>query len=305
MPARGEALPRREQSGRSDLALILMLTVSVGYLVVFVGYPVLYNFVLSVQDVQLMNLGTMDRPFVGLAHYREIASDGLFSKVVRITVLFLAGNVAFQFLLGLAVALLFQRSFPGSGWLRGLVLAGWILPPMVVGALWKWMFATEYGVVNFVAGALGLSEGVYWLSDPGTALLSVTIANIWFGLPFNMILLSAGLSAIPDDLYEAAELDGAGPLARLWFVTLPLLKATMLAVVCLSTIYTMRAFDLIWAMTRGGPVDNTTTLPLWSYKLSFERFDFGPGAAVASLSLVFVTLVALLYVRAVRSEHRG
>ena len=260
---------------RTSLTLVVMLALSVGYLVLFVGWPVVYNVVLSLQDVRLANLGTMDRQFVWLEHYRAVVADPLFGKVIANTALFVGGNVAVQFALGLAIALLFHRGFPGAAWLRGLVLAGWILPPMVVGALWKWMFATEYGVVNFFMTGLGFVEqGIYWLSDPGMALLSVTIANIWFGLPFNVILLSAGLSAIPDDLYEAAELDGAGPLARMWYITIPLLKATMLAVICIGTIYTMRAFDLIWAMTKGGPVDATTILPLWSYKLSFEFFRF-------------------------------
>ena len=283
-----------------------MLAAATGYLLVFVGWPVIYNVVLSLQDVQLRNLGTMARPFVGAENYDTVISASLFAKVMGNTAIFLVGNVALQFLLGLALAVFFQRSFPGAGYLRGLVLAGWILPPLVVGALWKWMFATEFGVINHFLTALGLTEtGVYWLSDPANALLAVTAANIWFGLPFNMILLSAGLANIPDDLYEAAELDGAGPLARLWFITLPLLKASMLAVLCLSTIYTMRAFDLIWAMTKGGPVDSSTTLPLWSYRLSFEFFRFGEGAAVASLSLVIVTLVALVYIQAIKAEHRS
>lgn len=283
-----------------------MLLIAVAYLVFFVGYPVLYNFLLSVQDVNLRNLATLNRPFVGLENYTAIVSDPLFPRVVRNTLFFVLGNVAVQFSLGLAIALLFHSGVAGGAYLRGLILAGWILPPMVIGALWKWMFATEFGVVNYLGETLGLvDDGVYWLSSPQTALIAVTIANIWFGLPFVVILLSAGLSNIPDDLYEAADLDGAGPLARFWFITVPLLKATMLAILCLGIIYTMRAFDLIWAMTKGGPVDSTTVLPLLSYRLSFEFFRFGQGAAVASLSLAVVFFVALLYARAIKTEYRA
>lgn len=284
----------------------LMLAISTGYLVLLVGWPVVYNFILSFQDVTIRNLGNFNRPFVGTAHYEALLANPLFPKVVSNTFFFVVGNVIVQFTLGLGVALLFHKKFPAAKYMRGLILAGWILPPMVVGALWKWMFATEFGVVNHLGVSTGaFAEKIYWLSDPSNALFAVTASNIWFGLPFNFILLLAGLSSIPEDLYEAAELDGAGPFARFWFVTLPLLKPTMLAVLCLGIVYTMRAFDLIWAMTKGGPVDSTLILPMWSYKLSFEFFRFGEGAAVASMSLIVVTVVALVYVRVIRSEYQA
>jgi multiple sugar transport system permease protein len=233
-----------------------------------------------------------------------LLDDPLFWLVTRNTVIFTVANVAVQFMLGLALALYFQLSFPGGAFLRGLVLVGWMLPPLVIGAVWKWLLASDNGVINYALQSLGLvSDKIYWLSDPSLSLLAVTMANIWFGVPFNMILLAAGLAGIPADIYEAAALDGAGPLRRFIFITLPLLRPTIYALLSLSTVYTMRAFDLIYTMTHGGPLDSSNIFPVWSYRMSFELFNFGGGAAIATAMFVLVLVVAVAYVRSVRAEQ--
>ena len=172
----------------------------------------------------------------------------------------------------------FSRNFPGAHFLRGLLLVGWLLPALVVGTVWKWLFATQYGVVNYVLSSLGLiGTPVHWLSDPAMAMTALNISHIWFGMPFSMILIAAALTNIPDEHYEAAALDGAGPIARFRFITLPAVAPALLAVACLVTISSLRAFDVIFAMTHGGPVDSTNVLPLLSYQASFQDFDFGRG----------------------------
>ena len=290
-----------------DSALIwpVLVGATVIFLAVFIGYPVVYNLVMSFQEVNVGNLRSMDRPFVGLANYIKLLDDPLFWVVARNTASFVIGNVVLQCLGGLALALYFAQRFPGSGWLRGVILAGWMMPPLVIGAVWKWMLTSDNGVVNFALQSLGLVSGkIYWLSDPAMSLISVMVANIWFGLPFNMILIAAGLAGIPQDILEAAALDGAGPVRRFFSITLPLLAPTQYSLVALTTIYTMRAFDLIWTMTHGGPVDSSNIFPVWSYRLSFEIFDFGTGAAISTAMLVIVFLVALVFVRSVRAEAR-
>ncbi len=306
-----EAVPvmmRRRQVDRlldSNAIWPFMVAATALYLLAFIGYPVVYNVVMSLQDVNVANLRTFDRPWVGLDNYRRIFSDPLFPTVLSNTVIFVVINVALQCLGGLGVALFFQQRFPGASFLRGLVLAGWMLPPLVIGAIWKWMLASDNGILNYALQSIGIiSSPVYWLSDPSTSLIATTMANVWFGLPFNMILIAAGLAAIPRELYEAAALDGAGPLRRFFSITFPLLRPTLYALVALSTIYTMRAFDLIWTMTHGGPVDSSNIFPVWSYRLSFEVFDFAGGAAISTLMLIVVFLVALVYVRSVRAEKR-
>jgi multiple sugar transport system permease protein len=160
--------------------------------------------------------------------------------------------------------------------------------------------------VNFVLTALHVIGGpVHWLSDPAVAMTSVMIAHVWYIMPFSMILIAAALTAIPQDLYEAAALDGAGPLARFRHVTLPALRPTLLAVACLVTIYSMRAFDMIFALTQGGPLDSSNVLPLLSYQFSFQQFKFGMGAAVGTFAVVFVFAVAVVYVRTLKQEARA
>lgn len=289
----------------SELIWPLMVAATVAYLAIFIGYPVVYNLVMSFQEVNVGNLRSMNRPFVGLANYIKLVDDPLFWTVTRNTVFFVVVNVSVQCVGGLLLAMYFAQRFPGAGWLRGLILAGWMLPPLVIGAVWKWMLTSDNGIINHALQGLGLTSGkIYWLSDPNVALASVTAANIWFGIPFNMILIAAGLAGIPRDIYEAAALDGAGATRRFFSLTLPLLAPTLYALVALTTVYTMRAFDLIWTMTHGGPVDSSNIFPVWSYRLSFEVFDFGAGAAISTAMLFIVFLVALIYVRSVRAEKR-
>ena len=290
---------------RSPL-LYLFLLAPVFYLLALIGFPILYNITMSFQEVTLRNLGQLLRPFVGFDNFREVIADPTFRKVFVNSLVFVGVNVVGQVSLGLAAALFFAETFAGAHFLRGLLLVTWMLPGLVVGALWKWMFASQYGVVNFVLAALHLIGGpVHWLSDPAIAMTAVNIAHVWYIMPFSMILIAAALTAIPKDLYEAAALDGAGPMARFRYITLPALKPTLLAVACLVTIYSMRAFDLIFALTQGGPLDSSNVLPLLSYQFSFQQFKFGIGAAVGTFAVVFVFAVALLYVRTLKHEARA
>lgn len=290
--------------GSPSALLYVFLALPILYLIGFVGFPIAYNLMMSVQEVNLGNITEFIRPFVGLDNYRTVLADESFQKVLVNTLIFVGFNVVAQVGIGLAVALFFAQDFPGAGFMRGLLLCSWMLPALVVGALWKWIFATEYGVANYVLQALHLTGSpIHWLSDPSVALTSVTLANIWFGMPFSMILIAAALTAIPKEHYEAASLDGAGSAARFWYITLPSLRPALLAVACLVTIYTMRAFDLIFAMTQGGPLDASNVLPLLSYQFSFKQFDFGVGSAMGSFAFLIVFAVALLYVRTLKHEE--
>jgi multiple sugar transport system permease protein len=218
---------------------------------------------------------------------------------------FTAANVILQLAFGFALALFFNLDFPGARWMRGMILAGWILPPLVIAAIFKWLFATNGGLVNeALMGAGALARPATFLSDPASAMPIVIGTNVWFGTPFAMILLSAGLSNLPADVYEAASIDGAGPLQRFLRITLPLMAPTLFAVLCLSTIYTLRAFDVIFGMTGGGPVNATLTFPVWSFQFSFQQFAFGQGAAIATLMFGFVIAVCVLYIRSLRTEVR-
>jgi multiple sugar transport system permease protein len=296
----GGATMRRR---RRPVLLYIFLTVPVAYLLALIGFPVAYNVLMSLQDVNLGNINQLSRPFAGLDNYSQVIGDPAFRKVFVNSLLFVVVNVVAQVGIGLGAALFFSQNFPGAQFLRGVLLSPWMLPALVVGALWKWIFATEYGIANFALSYLHIiSHGVHWLSDTSIALFSVTVANVWFGMPFSMILIAAALTTIPLEHYEAASLDGAGALARFRYITLPAITPSLFAIACLVTIYTMRAFDLIFAMTQGGPLDASNVLPLFSYQSSFQRFQFGIGAAIGTFAFVIVFIVALLYVRTTNKE---
>jgi multiple sugar transport system permease protein len=283
---------------------ILLLGLALVYLVAFSAFPIIYNIIMSLQTVDMFTITSFKRPFVGLENYSTIFSQPIAATVLWNTVQFVVLSIVFQLSIGFGLALFFQQDFPGATYLRGLFLAGWIMPALVVGAIWKWLFAGDFGVINYVLTALGLTDDrIFWLSDPNVALYAVIIANIWLGIPFNMILLSVGLASIPRDVYEAAELDGAGPLERFRSITLPLMRAQLGAVISLGVIFTLQQFDLIAALTQGGPADSSNIAQYWSWQLSFQTYEISLGSAVSVLMILFVIIVAAAYVRSTRHEH--
>jgi multiple sugar transport system permease protein len=289
-----------------SLFLHVFLMVPTTYLLCMVGFPVVYNVVMSVQQVDLGDLGDFVRPFVGLSNYADALADPTFRKVALNTLVFVVVNVIGQVGLGVFAAVCFSRPFPGASTLRGLLLATWILPGLVVGTVWKWMLATQYGVFNFVLLKLGvIGEPIHWLSDPSMSMTGLNIAHVWFGMPFSMILVAAALTGIPHEQYEAASLDGAGPIARFRYITLPAIAPAVTAIACLVTISSLRAFDVIFALTQGGPLDSTNLLPLLSYQASFQDFDFGKGAAIGMFAFFAVFGVALAYVRTLSREAQA
>ena len=290
------------RDGRGFDRMLVWITLT--FLIVFSAFPLVYNVVMSFQNVDLFTLASFDRPFVGLDNYDDVLTKNATQVIVRNTAVFVALSVAAQLTIGFALALFFQQRFPGATWLRGLFLAGWIMPGLVVGGVWSFILAGDFGVLNWLLQALGITQDkIFWLSDPSKSLYSVIIANVWVGVPFNMILLSVGLAAIPDDVYEAAELDGAGRIWRFLTITLPLMRAQLGAVISLGIIFTLQQFDLFAALTQGGPSNGSNVMQYWSWELSFQDYRIGQGSAVSVLMILVVIGVAAIYVRSTRHEH--
>lgn len=266
------------------------------FMMVTMVYPIVDNVRMSLFDVNVSTFLTNTAPFAGLDNYARVVSDPAFQKAAVTTLIFTIGSLIFQFVIGFALALLFNRSFPGNGLLRALLLLGWMLPSVVSGSIFRWSFDGGMGIINYVLEAIGVLGGpVYWLNSPTTALAATIIANIWVGIPFNMILLLPGLQSISASLYEAASIDGANSRQSFRYVTLPLMRPVILSVLLLGIIYTFKAFDIVYVMTGGGPVDATTTLTIYVYKMVFSFFRFGDGSAAAILLLLFLSIVAFGY----------
>lgn len=300
-PIRARGLSQR---ARRRLAAWAFLSPLLAYLVIFYVYPLYKNVDLSIRDYTVRTFVHGGAPLAGLGNYRTVLHDPTFWPALTHTLVFTFVSVAAQFTLGLALALFFQQHFPLSSLLRALFLVPWLLPLIVSASTWGWMLNSESGVVNSLIKALGGNQ-INWLTSPTWSFVSVLMANIWIGVPFNLVVLYSGLQNISEDVMEAAALDGASRWQRFWRVTFPLLRPVSAITVLLGLVYTLKVFDIIWIMTRGGPDDASTTFATWSYRLGFGSLlpRFGPSAAVGNLLIVLALVFGLVYIRVQRKQE--
>lgn len=258
-------------------------------------YPLIYNLNLSFRNVNFTTFIRGGAPWVGLKNFIKVIQDSLFVKVLFNTLIFWLGSITLQFFIGLALALLFYNKFPLNSFYRSLVLLPWFVPLTVSGAIFKWFFAGETGFINSFLIGLGLLKGpIPWLTDPKIAIYTVTLVNIWLGIPFNFIMLFTGLQAIPTEIFESARVDGARELQILWHITLPLLKPTIMLTLVLGSIFTIKVFDIVWVLTAGGPGGATHLFTTLSYHLAFQRFRFGESSAVVVIMMIILLLLVIL-----------
>ncbi|WP_037908300.1 carbohydrate ABC transporter permease [Actinacidiphila yeochonensis] len=274
------------------------------FLAAFYLYPLYRNVDLSLRHYTVRSFVDNDAPFSGWDNFSQVIKAPTFWPAIRDTLVFTLVSIFLQFAAGMGLAVFFTRRFRLSATLRALFLVPWLLPLIVSASTWSWMFNSESGVVNYALHLVGVAP-VDWLTSPHWALTSVIIANIWIGIPFNLVILYSGLQNIPDELYEAASLDGATGWQQFWRITFPLLRPVSAITLLLGFVYTLKVFDLIWIMTRGGPGDSSTTLATWSYRLGFGSLlpQFGPGAAVGNILILIALVFGLLYIRVQRRQE--
>ncbi|MFT4158191.1 MAG: sugar ABC transporter permease [Microbacterium sp.] len=271
------------------------------YMVVFYAYPLVRNIDLSLRDYTLASFITGEAPFVGIANYLEVVRSATFWPALVNTAVFTFGSIIAQFALGLALALFFYRRFPLATTLRALFLVPWLLPLLVSASIWGWMLNSDSGVVNATLAVFGIPQ-VNWLTSPQTSMIGVLIVNIWIGIPFNLVIMYSGLQNIPAEVYEASALDGANAWQTFWRITFPMLRPVSAITLLLGLIYTLKVFDIIWIMTRGGPGSSSTTFAIWSYQLGFGGGspDLSPAAAVGNVLIVIAFIFGIIYIRAQR-----
>ncbi|MFC4502735.1 MULTISPECIES: carbohydrate ABC transporter permease [Streptomyces] len=295
---------RRRLRRKSRLTALAFLAPLAVYLAAFYVYPLYRNLDLSLRDYTVRSFVAGDAPFSGLDNFRTVLDDPTFGPAIRHTMIFTFVSIAFQYAAGLALAVFFNRHFRLAGTLRALFLIPWLLPLIVSASTWSWMFNSESGVINYALHLVGVAP-VDWLTSPDWALTSVIIANVWIGIPFNLVILYSGLQNIPGELYEAASLDGASAWQQFRRITFPLLRPVSAITLLLGLVYTLKVFDLIWIMTKGGPGDASSTLATWSYQLGFGTLlpRFGPGAAVGNILILIALAFGLLYIRVQRRQQ--
>ena len=301
--------PRRPKGsgvGGSRWVAVAFAAPLLAYLLVFYAYPLIRSIDLSIHDYNVRAFVQGNAEFVGLKNYIDVFSSPLFGQAAWNTVVFVFGSLIFQYALGLALAVFFRGSFRLNGILRALFLVPWLLPLIVSGSAWAWMLNSDNGIVNAFLQTFGIGQ-INWLTSPDTSLLAVVIANIWLGVPFNLVILYSGLQNISADLYEAAALDGAGPWRQFWSITFPLLRPVSAITLLLGLVYTLKVVDIIWIMTGGGPANSTTTLAIWSYREAFGtgQPDLSPAAAVGNILIVIALVFGFVYLRMQRRQENS
>ena len=246
------------------------------------------------------------RGFILLANYGAMLSDPVFWISLKNSLVWIVGVVVLQLLLGLATALLLNRDFLWRGVARALILIPWVTPSVLSAVMWRWLYDGNAGVINDLLVRVGLLREYFpFLANGRTALGAIMVALMWQGFPFFAIMILAGLQAIPGELYEAAEVDGAGPGRRFLRITLPLLVPVLFTAILLRIIWVANSLDIIFIMTEGGPGYSTYTLPLYSYLKAYRGMDFGYGSTLAvTITILLAAVVGFSVARSIRSGDR-
>jgi len=276
-------------STRERFVPFFFLAPSFAVLAVVSLYPMAHALFIS---FHADGVGSVGR-FVGLEQYQRVLSSDYFPRVMRISVVWTVGNVIFVWALGLATALMLDRNFPGRALARAMFILPWAMPYVAAGLIWGWMFDYEFGILNYLIWSAGLSESkVSFLLACPDALISLTGVSVWKLFPLGTVMFLAGLQTIPSDHYEAARVDGAGPILCLWYITLPGLRNVTIMLTLLITIWTFgRAFTIIFLLTEGGPAGCSETIVIRSYLEAFKFFHLGTASAIG----VIVLLISLAF----------
>jgi len=288
----------RYQRGETFFALALLVP---AIIVVFgvVLYPVVRTFIISLYDVDSPMPGSY--PFVGISNYTRVFHNSAFYPVLGQTLYFTFMSTLLELTFGIAVAMLLNAPLRARWLWRSIVVLPWALPTIVNGALWRWIFNGQYGALNGLLNTLNISDTpVQWLGSPFLALNCVILADVWKNTSIVVFFVLAGLQTIPNEIYEASRLDGAGAWAAFRRITLPLLAPSIAVVLILRTIEAFKVFDIIYVMTGGGPANGTQSVAFYTYLQAFSNQMFGYGAALAYLIVLAVFALAMGYLRILR-----
>lgn len=299
-PSRSDLRARYRRAAR----LVFLIPAGLYVLFAFV-VPVIYNLILSFEVTTPATIASLFAPWAGISNYKLTLLQSITQSALIRTLTFTVLSLLFQFLIGFGLALLFNLRFPLNKLARSLVIVPWLLPFLVTGFIFRFLFQLEAGAVNQVLLDVHLIHApIGYLLSPGWAYVTVLITNIWLGVPFFTVLLFSALQDVPPELKEAAMIDGAGPWQTLVRVTLPVIRPVIEVTFVLGFVFTVKVFDIVISLTQGGPANSTQLIATWAYNLSFQQFDYGAGAALNTVLLIIALLVAPIYIRLNRDSLR-
>ena len=282
----------------SKLQPYLFLAPSFAILLVFLIFPLSWNIYIALHDVSLTTL-LKEWEYVGLENFVTLFDDPNFYTSLKVTLMFVGGSVTLQFGVGILMALVLNQQIRGSGVYRVILIIPWTISAVIAAFSFKFILDDNFGILNYILNQLGM-ESVGWLSDPNIVIWSLVIANTWYGTPFTLLFLTAGLLSINPSLYEAARIDGASKMRSLFHITLPLLKPFMIINLILITMWSVNLFDIQLIMTGGGPLFSSTTTSLYMYRQAFEFGLLSKGAAAGIILILINLAVAVIYVKFLR-----
>ncbi|MEV1249864.1 sugar ABC transporter permease [Nonomuraea sp. NPDC049750] len=294
-PVRRPLAARRRPTGSRAGHAYLLIAPAVVLVLVFLFYPVLSVFWESLRHHNLTR--PLDDGFAGLDNYRALLADEVFWRSLRFTAQWVFVEVGLQFVFGLALALVLNRTFVGRGLARALAFSPWAVSGILTTTIWILLYNPTTGIGHYLA-SMGIGEyGTSLLSEPGTTFWALVIAELWKGIPFFAILILADLQSVPLELYEAANVDGAGPLRRFSSVTWPHIRKAVVIATLLRAVWEFNNVDLLYTMTAGGPAGSTTTLPLYVAQTAIHDQDFGYGSALTVTAFLLLTFASMVYLR--------
>ena len=289
-----------EQSNTRLVAILIAPTLLL--VIGVVAYPLVYSFVVSFGDVEFVNI--RDYNFVGLFQYIKTFTDPEFINSIQVTAKFVFFTVLIKLVLGTLIAVMLKERFIGRSIVRSLIIIPWATPYVVTGLMWKWMLHSKVGVINFILERLGIiKEYIPFLSQKTFAMPFVIMADVWQGTPFFVIIILAGLQTIPEDLYEAAHIDGAGGIRSFLSITLPLIKFPIFIATILGTITAINAFDLFFVLTKGGPSNVTTSATLFDWNNAFKFYHLSYASAISYVILIIAMIITIGYVVIMRRNE--
>jgi ABC-type sugar transport system permease subunit len=282
----------------SKLQPYLFLAPSFAILLAFLIFPLSWNIYIALHDVSLTTL-LKDWEYVGPENFVTLFNDPNFYTSLKVTLMFVGGSVALQFGVGMLMAIVLNQQIRGSAVYRAILIIPWTISAVIAAFSFKFILDDNFGIMNYILNQMGI-ESVGWLSDPNIVVWSLVIANVWYGTPFTLLFLTAGLLSINPSLYEAARIDGASKMRSLFHITLPLLKPFMIINLILITMWSVNLFDIQLIMTGGGPLFSSTTASLYMYRQAFEFGLLSKGAAAGIILILINLTVAIVYVKFLR-----
>lgn len=295
---------RRRTTFRARHALMILafLAPAIVFVVWFTYYPMLQGARMAFLDYNLWDLTST--PFVGFDNFVRVLTDPVFPTVAGNTVLWVVGSLVPQFVIGFLIALALRRRFRFRGVYQALIFFPWAVSGFLIGMLFRWMFNAEFGVINDLLMKVGvISTPIPWLADPTLAMFAVITANVWYGVTFFAIMILAALQSVPDEVLEAASIDGAGKVRQLFSIVIPYIATTLLLTVLLRVIWIFNFPDIIWAMTGGGPAGRTHILTTWMINFT-QQGNYGTASAIGLIIVAVLFVFCAFYLFAMRKARR-